>query len=291
MQTPGKLYIVATPIGNMEDITLRAIAVLRQADVAAAEDTRQAARLFSFHDIHTPLISFYEHNENSRIPQLTDRLEKGESVALISEAGTPSVSDPGYRLAAAAIEKGIPVVPIPGVSAAITALSASGLATDSFTFIGFVPKKEGKRLSLLHSLKQEPRTLIFYESPRRIIEFLAELTEVMGDRYGVLAREMTKPYEEFIRGKLSYIREDLENRAAVKGECTLLVEGASDTSQGMDEESLCRELAHELEQKQNRLSAIVKKIAVKYGLPKNEVYAKALSLMENKPEDEKPSSD
>jgi len=271
---------VATPIGNMEDITLRAIKTLREADIVAAEDTRLTARLLSHHQIDTPLISFHEYNESQRIALLTARIEAGESLALVSDAGTPSVSDPGYRLVRAALEKEIQVVPIPGVSAAITALCAAGLPTDSFTFIGFPPKKKGKRLHLLESLKKEARTLIFYESPMRISVFVSELIDIMGDRYAVLGREMTKLYEEFIRGNLSCILESLENRAAVKGECTLLVSGAEEC-----ESFSAEDLAEEIEKGLDAgisISDLSKSLAKSFGISRKEVYAQALEIQGRK---------
>lgn len=276
MKQKGKLYIVATPIGNMDDITIRAIRTLREVDTVAAEDTRLTARLLSHHQIDTPLISFHEHNESRRIALLTARMEAGESLALVSDAGTPSVSDPGFRLVRAAVEKEIQVVPIPGASAAITALCAAGLPTDSFTFVGFPPKKKGKRRELLESLKKEPRTLIFYESPLRISAFLSELKEILGERYAVLGRELTKLHEEFIRGNLSEILQNLENRAAVKGECTLLVSGAE------EHESLCPEnLAQEIEKGLEAglsISDLSKSLAQTFGISRKEIYALALEV-------------
>ncbi|MEZ4526607.1 MAG: 16S rRNA (cytidine(1402)-2'-O)-methyltransferase [Desulfobacterales bacterium] len=276
MKQKGKLYIVATPIGNMDDITIRAIRTLREVDTVAAEDTRLTARLLSHHQIDTPLISFHEHNESRRIALLTARMEAGESLALVSDAGTPSVSDPGFRLVRAAVEKEIQVVPIPGASAAITALCAAGLPTDSFTFVGFPPKKKGKRRELLENLKKEPRTLIFYESPLRISAFLSELKEILGERYAVLGRELTKLHEEFIRGNLSEILQNLENRAAVKGECTLLVSGAE------EHESLCPEnLAQEIEKGLEAglsISDLSKSLAQTFGISRKEIYALALEV-------------
>ncbi len=276
----GKLYIVATPIGNMEDITLRAVRTLREVHLVAAEDTRITARLFAFHQIHTPLLSFHEYNETQRTAALLEKLEAGESLALVSDAGTPSVSDPGYRLVLAALEKKISVIPVPGVSAAVTALSVSGLPTDTFTFVGFPPRKKGKRLGLLESLKTENRTLIFYESPRRISSFLAEVQDVLGDRFAVLAREMTKLYEEFIRGSISRIREELESRQSVKGECTLLV-GGSAQGEEISGEKLEEIIAEELNAG-TPVSYISKKISKETGISRKEVYALALKMQEDR---------
>ena len=273
----GTLYIIATPIGHLDDITLRALRTLQEADLVAAEDTRHTARLLSHHGIQANLISFHEHNEAERTPDLIARLEAGETVAVVSDAGTPSISDPGFRLIRAAAEKGIRIVPIPGPSAAITALSASGLPTDAFTFIGFPPKKPGRRRDLLQGLKASPYTLIFYESPKRIAAFVEELIALLGDRRAVLGREMTKTYEEFIRGPLSEIQSELKNRPQVKGECTLLVSGAEE-SDGADLTEVRGEIADALTSSGSRISELSKRIAKKYGISKNEVYAEALRL-------------
>ena len=227
----GDLYVVTTPIGNMEDITIRALKTLGQVDLVAAEDTRHTGRLLARHDIKNNLISYHEHNEKARTPMLIHRLKAGSSVALVTNAGTPAVSDPGYRLVKAAIANHIRVIPIPGVSALITAISAAGLPTDSFIFAGFPAKKKAKRLKQLLDLADEKRTLIFYENPGRILAFMEELADVMGDRYGVLCREMTKLHEEFLRGILSEIMDVLRERPAVKGECTLLVKGCEEDNE------------------------------------------------------------
>ncbi|MFW5635097.1 MAG: 16S rRNA (cytidine(1402)-2'-O)-methyltransferase [Thermodesulfobacteriota bacterium] len=273
----GALYIIATPIGHLDDITLRALRTLKEVDLVAAEDTRHTARLLSHHGIQANLISFHEHNEAERTADLITRLEAGEAVAVVSDAGTPSVSDPGFRLVRAAVEKGIRIVPIPGPSAAITALSASGLPTDAFTFIGFPPKKPGRRQALLEGLKASPYTLIFYESPKRIAAFIDELIALLGDRQAVLGREMTKTYEEFIRGPLSDIQRELENRPQVKGECTLLISGAEESDE-TDIHEVREEIADALESSEIRISELSKRIAKKYGISKNEVYAEALRL-------------
>ena len=202
-QNKGTLYVVATPIGNMDDITLRALKILDQVDFIAAEDTRRTGKLLKYHNIKGRLISFHEHNEKERTPLLLERIESGSSIALVSNAGTPTVSDPGYMLLRSAVEKGIKVIPVPGASAVVASLSISGLPTDSFIFIGFPAKKKLKRFKQLQELADEKRTLIFYENPGRITTFIKELVDVMGDRYGVLCREMTKLHEEFIRGRLS----------------------------------------------------------------------------------------
>ena len=273
----GKLYIVATPIGNKDDITLRAIKVLGEVDLIAAEDTRETGKLLAYHKIKNNLISCHEHNETRRIPGLINKLEKGMSIALVSDAGTPSVSDPGYRLISEAIAKNIRTIPVPGVSAAITALSVAGLATDSFIFIGFTAKKKEKRKEQLKKLVDENKTIIFYESPRRILSFLDEIIEIMGDRHAVLAREMTKRYEEFTRGLLSEIRKDLKKRPAVKGEITLLVAG-NDSSVRVSMDVLRTDIVKCLKGEETRLSELARILSKKYNLPKNIIYDEALKI-------------
>ena len=276
----GKLYVVATPIGNRNDITLRALDILGKVDLIAAEDTRHTGRLLAYHKVKGHLIAYHEHNEAERTPDLLHRLKAGSSVALVSNAGTPSVSDPGYRLVKEAIASSIRVVPIPGVSAVITALSASGLPTDSFVFMGFSSKKRAQRLKQLKELAGEPKTIVFYESPKRILTFLEELIDVMGDRYGVLCREMTKLHEEFVSGFLSEILSDLKARPAVKGECTLLVAGCAENNE-VSFETVKSEIAIQLESTKISLSDLAKELAKKYGLPRNKIYEEALRMKDN----------
>jgi 16S rRNA (cytidine1402-2'-O)-methyltransferase len=273
----GALYVVATPIGNMGDITLRALNVLGRVDLIAAEDTRHTGKLLARHKVKGHLIAYHEHNETERTPELLNRLKAGSAVALVSNAGTPSVSDPGYRLVNAAIDAGINVVPIPGVSAAVSALSVAGLPTDSFVFIGFAAKKKAKRLKQLAELAHVPRTIIFYESPRRIMTFLQEIISTMGDRYGVLCREMTKLHEEFIRGNMSEIHSLLQERATVKGECTLIVTGRQETPD-VSLDTIRSEIINTLETTEGSLSALAKTIAKNYGISKNSVYKEALKI-------------
>lgn len=273
----GSLYVVATPIGNRDDITIRALNILGQVDLVAAEDTRHTGRLLAHHNIKCRMISFHEHNERERTPDLINRLKAGSSVALVSNAGTPSVSDPGYRLVKETIDSDIRVVPIPGVSAAITALCVAGMPTDSFVFVGFPAKKKARRLNQLNDLAGEHRTIVFYESPRRISTFLEEIIDIMGDRHGVLAREMTKLHEEFIRGLLSKILSSLNARPAIKGECTLLVTGCEENKE-VSLKTVRTEIIKALEKKENRLSEIAKAVAEKHGLSKNKVYDEALKL-------------
>ena len=273
----GGLYVVATPIGNREDITVRALHTLQEVDLIAAEDTRKTGSFLAHHKIKNHLISYHEHNENRRTPQIISKLLDGISIALVSNAGTPSISDPGYRLIEAAIDNNIKVIPIPGVSAATTAMSVSGLPTDSFVFIGFPPKKKGKRLKFLAELALEPRPLIFYESPKRLLTLLEEIISCMGDRPAVLAREMTKLHEEFIRGSVSEIIMTLKKREKLKGECTLLVAGREE-KEAPDSEIVEGEIKAALEKQENGLSAFTRTIAKKYGIPKNEVYNLALKV-------------
>ncbi len=287
--TPGKgiLHVVATPIGNRDDITLRALDILQQVDLIAAEDTRKSGRFLAYHRIKNQLISYHEHNEAKRTPQLIEKLLAGTSIALITNAGTPSVSDPGFRLITAAIEHKIVVTPVPGVTAVTAAMSVSGLPTDSFMFVGFAPKKKGKRIKFLKTLGARSESLVFYESPRRIISLMQDISACMGDRYAVLAREMTKLHEEFIRGKLSEILKTIKTRPIVKGECTVLVAGCEQLKEPSIE-NIWNELKTELENEKGSLSEISRIIAKKYGLPKKAVYNIALQIRGQRSED--PSS-
>jgi len=280
----GNLYIVATPIGNRDDITIRALNILEQADIIAAEDTRHTGRFLSYHKIKGNLVSYHEHNEKKRTPDLIKKLKQGLSVALVSNAGTPSVSDPGYCLIKSAIASNIKVVPIPGVSAAITALSAAGLPTDSFIFIGFLSKTKNKRFKQLRELANEQRTMIFYESPKRILKLLDEIKLIIGDRYCVLSREMTKLHEEFIRDSVSEIFQNLKARPAIKGEITLLVKGYI-KDKDVPLEIIKQEIKKNIDLTDNKLSSIAKQIAIKYGLPKSKVYEMALKIKGEKTED------
>lgn len=219
----GTLFVVATPIGNLEDITLRALRTLKEADLIACEDTRQSGKLLSHFGITTGTLSYHEHNEAARTADLIGRLQNGTTVALITDAGTPLVSDPGYRLVTAAIAAGVPVVPIPGANAALGALAAAGLATDEFRFCGFLPPKSGQRRKALEELQAETCTLVFYEAPHRILDALEDITAVYGPRPVVVARELTKLHEEFLRGSAAEIHTQLAARPSVKGEITLLI--------------------------------------------------------------------
>ena len=238
---PGYLYIVATPIGNLEDITLRAIRILKEVDFIAAEDTRHTQKLLSHFDIHKNLTSYHDHNKEEKAPVIVTRLLEGQSAALVSDAGTPGISDPGYFLINTAIENRIPVIPIPGPTAAIAALSISGLPTDAFVFEGFLPSKRSQKLSRLELLKSEPRTIILYEAPHKIFNTLQDIREVMGERRVSLSRELTKIHEKTMRGNISDIIKAVESisgasggdtgpppqgsSAGIRGEITLVIEG------------------------------------------------------------------
>jgi 16S rRNA (cytidine1402-2'-O)-methyltransferase len=223
-QKKGILYVVSTPIGNLEDITLRALRILKEVDLVAAEDTRRTLLLLKHFDLHAPLTSYFEGNEMKKREFILSRLNRGDRVALVSDAGTPGISDPGYRLIRLAIEHDIPVIPIPGPSAVIAALSVSGLPTDAFLFKGFLPNKSKKRRDLLNQLQEVRETLIFYESPHRLSETLRDMFDALGDREMVLTRELTKVYEEVLRGKVSEIMR-LIGEKKLKGEITLILSG------------------------------------------------------------------
>ncbi len=227
MSPPATLFVVATPIGNLEDITLRALRVLREVKVVAAEDTRHTGNLLRHYGIETPTTSFHEHNEREKLPALLSRLESGDAVALVSDAGTPAISDPGYRLVAAAIAAGLRVEVVPGPSAILTALVASGLPTSSFTFLGFPPSRSAARDEWIRGLADEPRTLVFFEAPHRLRATLAALLRQLGDRQVVVARELTKLHEELVRGPISSVLSALETP---RGECTVVLSPAPVTA-------------------------------------------------------------
>lgn len=273
----GTLYVVATPIGNRDDITLRALKTLAGVDLIAAEDTRKTGRLLARHRIKGRLVSCHEHNEEKRTPELLQKLLAGSCVALVSNAGTPAVSDPGYRLIRSAIAAGVAVVPIPGVSAATTALSVAGLPTDAFRFIGFTVRKKAKRLKQLAALADETATLVFYEPPQRILSLMEDILTILGDRPAVLAREMTKLHEEFIRGRLSTIIANLRSRAEIRGECTLLVAADKKKPKGSPAELKAAIRAASADGSRP-MSELVKEIAGKYGVSKSRVYRKALKF-------------
>lgn len=218
----GRLYVVATPIGNLEDITLRALRVLKEADLIACEDTRQTVKLLSHFDIQKRLVSYHEHNEITRAPEIVIELEQGAKVALVSDAGTPAISDPGHRLVSLCLRHGIKVEPVPGASAFVAALAASGMPVDEFTFVGFLPARQSERRKKLRALASEPRTLALYEAPHRLSDTLEDALEILGNRPAVIARELTKIYEEFSRSHLQELVA-VARKKAVRGEITLLI--------------------------------------------------------------------
>ncbi|MBH8552151.1 16S rRNA (cytidine(1402)-2'-O)-methyltransferase [Nostocaceae cyanobacterium CENA357] len=283
MQTdpkPGTLYVVGTPIGNLEDMTFRAVRILQTVDIVAAEDTRHTGKLLQHFQVKTPQVSYHEHNRSSRIPELLEHLVNGKAIALVSDAGIPSISDPGYELVKACIEVGITVVPIPGASAAITALSAAGLPTDRFVFEGFLSAKTQQRREHLESLQSEPRTLIFYESPHRLREALQDLAEVWGsDRQIVLARELTKLYEEFWRGTVAEAIAHYSQRDP-QGEYTLLVAGNPPNQTQLTEAQLKAELQQLINQGISRSQAS-RQLAKFTSLPRRQIYQLALSIVLN----------
>lgn len=272
----GVLYIVATPIGNMDDITLRALNVLKSVDLVAAEDTRHTGKLLQHFSIKKPLFAFHDHNERERMDTLIARLKGGESVALVSDAGTPSVSDPGFRLVREAVGQGLTVVPIPGVSAAVTALCASGLPTDAFTFLGFAPRKQGKRREWLTRVKQDFPTVIVYESPHRLVSLIDDMIHVFGDREAALGRELTKLHEEFVRGPLTRIRDSLVQREQIRGECTLVVAGAGETS--VNDDDLDRLIRERLADESVSPSSLAKELATIYPVKKRDLYDRILRI-------------
>lgn len=273
----GTLYVVETPIGNLEDMTFRAIKILQSVDVIAAEDTRHTGKLLQHFQIKTPQLSYHEHNRNDRLPELLSRLSDGKAIALVTDAGMPGISDPGYELVKACIEAGIEVVPIPGATAGITALSASGLPTDRFVFEGFLPASGRERQQRLESLQVESRTLIFYESPHRLRETLQDLAQYLaGNRNIVLARELTKLHEEFWRGSI----EDAiahYNQHEPKGEFTLIVAGAQVEQPVLSEEALKAELEQIMAQGVSRSQAS-RQLAQLTKLPRRQLYQLALAI-------------
>jgi 16S rRNA (cytidine1402-2'-O)-methyltransferase len=278
------LYIVATPIGNLEDITLRALRVLKEVDLIACEDTRQTQKLLNHYNIATRTVSYHEHNEMTRAAELVRDLQEGASVALVTDAGMPGISDPGFRLISLAIRHHVPVVPIPGATAFLSALVASGLPTDSFRFSGFLPAKRGERRAALEQIKTSPRTQVFYEAPHRVLEALADVVEVLGEaRQVVVAREVTKLHEEFLRGRASEVLETLKSRAAVKGEITLLIgkaevieaHGAADASVGtaaLGRPSIRQRMEQIMAEEKLDEKSALKKVAKERGISKSEAY-------------------
>jgi 16S rRNA (cytidine1402-2'-O)-methyltransferase len=273
---PGILYLVASPIGNLEDITYRAVRVLKECGLIACEDTRRTRVLLNHYGIAKPLVTYHDHNEATRAADLIARLRGGESIALISDAGMPLVADPGYRLVTAAIAEGIAVQPIPGPSALLTALAASGLSTDAFRFAGFLPAKAGQRAAVLKAHQDEPATLVAYEAPHRILETLADIDRIFGARPVVVARELTKLHEEFLRGTARQILETLEARSSIKGEITLLIGKVSrNDAPPVDGTPVEEAVAACIREGLSRMDAI-KAVARRRGLSKREVYQQLL---------------
>ncbi len=272
---PGKLYIVSTPIGNLEDITLRALRTLKEVDLIAAEDTRKTKILLNHYQIKTPMTSYFEHNKFKKGGLLITKMTEGKSIALVTEAGTPTISDPGYYLIQLVIKNSIHAVPIPGVSAAIAALSVSGLPTDRFTFEGFLPSSPRKRRVALEKMRYRKPTMIIYESPRRLKATLQDLVEIFGQRKVVIARELTKIYEEILRGTALEVSDNLKNRE-LKGEITIIISG----SDGSEEEGMAIEEEIKLYRKSLNLPLkdLIAIISEERGISKREVYQSSLKL-------------
>lgn len=269
----GKLYIVATPLGNLEDITLRALRTLREVDVVAAEDTRHSLKLLTHYGISKPLVSYWSEKEQIKSEEIIRKLHSGLSVALISDAGTPGISDPGAVLVRRAIEEKIDIMPIPGPSALIAALSVSGLPTEEFTFVGFLPPKSGQRRKRLSELKHETRTLVFYEAPHRLLPALADMQELFGERRIALAKEITKLHEEVLRGTFPEVVKFLETRM-IAGEYVIVVEGFQKERIAIDE--ALSEVLSLMKKGLGRKEA-VRTVAEGYGISKKELYDKSLS--------------
>jgi 16S rRNA (cytidine1402-2'-O)-methyltransferase len=274
----GALYVVATPIGNAEDISARAIRTLGEVDVIACEDTRRTGMLLAHHAIRTPTLSYYEHNEEKRTPELIKRLEAGEKIALVTDAGTPAISDPGFRLVRAALDAGISVIAVPGASAVIAALSIAGVATNRFSFEGFLPQRGGPRRKLLEALRLEQRTMVFYEAARRLGETLADMAECLGgSRKAVVAREITKTYEETIRGTLDELTARFREKAAL-GEVTIVVEGVPENSADstIDATPVTVAILREAGLSLKQASAVISRLT---GKPRREIYQEALKTL------------
>jgi 16S rRNA (cytidine1402-2'-O)-methyltransferase len=270
---PGRLYAVATPIGNLADITLRALRVLADVDVIAAEDTRTTRKLLAHHGIRTSLVSYHEHNEAVRTPELLERLQAGEAVALVSEAGTPSISDPGYRLIREAIAAGVAVEPVPGPSAILAAIVVAGLPADAFVFEGFLPRRGPERRRRLEGLVDEPRTLVFFEAPHRLDRSLADVLDVLGDRQAALCRELTKLHEEVRRGSLRELVDSVQRRP-VKGEIVLVVEGAT-VQATVDVASAAGEVLERVRAGETVREA-TRAVAAERGVPRRALYDRVL---------------
>ncbi|PKM42276.1 MAG: 16S rRNA (cytidine(1402)-2'-O)-methyltransferase [Firmicutes bacterium HGW-Firmicutes-8] len=279
---PGSLYLCATPIGNLEDVTLRALRIMREVSLIAAEDTRHTRKLLSRYDIHTPLTSYHEHNKREKGPKLVAQLKEGKDIALVSDAGTPGISDPGQELVLLAVEEGLTVIPVPGASAVIAALTSSGLSTGRFAFEGFLPRVRKERNKVLNQIVAEERTFVFYESPQRIMKTLQEILTFAGDRNIVVARELTKVHEEILRGQISQIIEHFRGHSP-KGEFTVVLDGRNDKTKELPIRSssdLYKMVTGYLVQGFDKKGAI-KETARTIGISKKEVYSAVLEV-ENK---------
>jgi len=277
----GTLYLVATPIGNLEDITLRALRILKEVDLIAAEDTRHTRHLLEHYGINTALTSYHEHNERTKAQNLVERLQRGENIALVCDAGTPAIADPGYRLVVGALSGGVQVTPIPGPAALAAAVSASGLPSDRFVFEGFLPARPQERKKRLHELREETRTLVFYEAPHRLKQTLGDLQQIFGERAIAVARELTKVHEEFLRGQIGSVREQLAERE-IKGEIVLLLRGApaiAAVSEMEIEEEIRRLTAQGM-----GVKAISELLGENYRVSKREIYRSALALLKKRSE-------
>ncbi len=281
----GRLYLVATPIGNLEDITLRALRVLQECDFIACEDTRQTQKLLSHFEIAKRLVSYHEHNEMTRAPELVIELEQGARIALVSDAGTPLVSDPGHRLVTLCLRHHVPVVPVPGPSAIVAALAASGLPTDEFLFAGFLPSRAADRREALRRLGAEPRTVVVYEAPHRLGDALRDARELLGDRKACLAREITKVHEEFIRGTLSELV-DRTSKKPPRGEMTLLIAPAANGDPAVPTgaaSALSKRVEELISTSKMDHKAALKQAARERGLNKREAYRQLLLERPGKP--------
>ncbi len=268
----GRLFVVGTPIGNLEDITLRAIRVLREVDLIACEDPRRTQKLLNHYQIHTPTISYHDHNEMTRAPELVVRLGEGEKIALVTDAGMPVVSDPGFRLVHLAVRHAIPVVPVPGASAFVAALAASGMPVDKFRFLGFLPGKKAVRRKALEEHKAASKTLVFYEAPHRILEMLRDARDILGDREVVLAREVTKVHEQFLRGTLSGLIGQMRGKP-IKGEITLLIAPPSGPGESLPADSHIQgEIEKLMAQRGLDERAALKAAAKARGISRSEAY-------------------
>ena len=281
----GCLYVVATPIGNLEDISLRALRILKESDAIACEDTRQTVKLLTHFDIQKRLVSYHEHNEITRAAEIIIELEQGAKISLVTDAGTPAISDPGNRLVSLCLRHGIQVVPLPGASAFVTALAASGMPIDEFTFIGFLPSRPTERRKRLRALAAEPRTLALYEAPHRLLDTLEDALEILGNRPAVVARELTKVYEEFLRGHVEDLLETVRKKAP-RGEITLLIGPADGEAQHLATDGaqaeipLARRVAEIMNERGVDNKAALKQVARERGLTRREAYKQLLITRE-----------